>query len=159
LEGGGGLYLAVERALYWYGDPRTLFAMPKRVMDNLIEPPMPLTGGLVAVHMRNADGTIADKIVRLRGAAFDVVWSVPGSESTTFGYDPKAAPDVLTIGSTDGADSYGRFLRTDGMQLLVKDPCQMVGSDRQLLVTLCRTRTLVGNRYLQYLAAYRWPKR
>ncbi|HEY1654777.1 MAG TPA: hypothetical protein VGF86_06675 [Candidatus Tumulicola sp.] len=48
-------------------------------------------------------------------------------------------------------------MRTDGRQLRIKDPCRMVGSDRQILVMICRTKILVGNRHLQYIAAYRWP--
>ncbi len=49
------------------------------------------------------------------------------------------------------------FVRVaDGARLSITSPCLMVGAYRDFVLTLCTTDTLVGNRYLQYVAAYRW---
>lgn len=108
------------------------------------------------MRVRNANGTTTDEIVRFRGAAFETVWSTLESGWSIFGYDAKTAPSILSI--MGGMVGNRRIVRVeDGRQLLVKDPCQAVGSDRNILVMLCTTTTLVGNRFLQYIAAYRWP--
>jgi len=150
---GSALYLAVDHTLYWYGDARQPWAIPHRLAADLVDAPKVLPGGLIAVVSRDADGTETAEIARLRGDAFEAIWSMPGSR-----VDPEVAPDVVSIPITSlRAVGYRLFVRTDGKQLLIEDPCAMVASDRQILVARCTTGTLVGKRYRQYLAAYRWP--
>jgi phosphopantetheine adenylyltransferase len=73
-------------------------------------------------------------------------------------YDGSTAPGVLMIRNAYGAS--GRtFVRThDGAQLYVTDQCQMAGANHDRVVMICTTDTLVGNRNLQYVAAYRWHR-
>ena len=153
---GKELYLIVDRSLYRYGDPRALSASPQRIAADLADFPTILRHGLLAVRLRVAGGAITDAIVRIRNGALEPRWSSHESGPVILGYDAHTAPDVLTIGDTNLPRSQ-TFVRTyDGAQLFVTGPCQMWGANRDLVLMLCTTDTLVGNRYLQYVAAYRW---
>ncbi len=153
---GNELYLIVDRSLYRYGDPRSLSATPQRIAADLADFPMILRHGLLAVRLRGERGAIADQIVRIRNGALEPLWSSRESAPVILGYDARTASDVLTIGDTNLPRSQ-TFVRTyDGVQLVVTAPCQMVGANRDLVLMLCTTDTLVGNRYLQYVAAYPW---
>jgi PQQ-like domain len=155
---GSELYLAVDHALYKYGNPQSPSASPKRVADNLVEPPLMLTGRLIVMRTRNANGTTTDNIVRIRKAAFEPVSTISGSGAGMFRYDSTTLPDILIVFRSDGGASYRSFVRIDDRRRLdIEGECQPVGSDRAILVMLCATKTIVGNRYLQYLTAYRWP--
>jgi hypothetical protein len=155
---GSELYLAVDHALYEYGNPQSLWAAPKRVADNLVEPPMMLTGRLIMMRTRSANGTTSDNIVRIRKAALETVSTISGSGTRMFGYDSKMLPDILSVFRSDGGASYRSFVRIDdGRRLRIEGECQPVGSDRAILVMLCATKRIVGNRYLQDVTAYRWP--
>ena len=160
---GGELYLAVDRSLYRYGDPRTLSASPRRIAENLVDFPTMLRNGLIAVRVRVAGGAIADEIARVRNGALEPRWRRVESGSVTFGYDANVGPDVLTIRSADQSWSQTFVKTDDGAEIFVTGPCHMVGANKDFVVTLCTTNTLVGNRYLEYVAAYRWqavrPKR
>jgi hypothetical protein len=117
------------------------------------------TGRLSAGHDRS--GKSRDrrvKLVRIRNAGFETVSNISESGASMFGYDSKTTPDVLNAFRTDGIERYRSFVRIDdGRWLRIQGECRPVGSDREILVMLCATKTLVGNRYLQYIAAYRWP--
>jgi hypothetical protein len=153
---GTELYLVVDRSLYRYGDPRALSASPQRIAADLVDFPTFLRHGLLAVRLRVQGGAINDEIVRIRNGALEPLWSSRESGPIDFSYDGGASPDVLTIRNT--SEPRGQtFVRIyDGARLFVTDPCPMVGANRDLVLMLCTTDTLVGNRYLQYLAAYRW---
>lgn len=153
---GGELYLIVDRSLYRYGDPRTLSATPQRIAADLADFPTILRHGLLAVRLQVEGGSIVDEIVRIRNGALEPRWSARESGPVDFSYAADAAPDVVTIRNTN--DRKGQtFVRThDGAQLFVTDPCSMAGANHHLVLLICTTETLVGNRYLQYLAAYRW---
>jgi hypothetical protein len=153
---GNELYLIVERTLYRYGDPRTLSAAPQRLAADLVDFPTFLRHGLLAVRLRVEGGAIDDEIVRVRKGALEPLWSSRESGPVDFTYDADAAPGVLTIRNTSGTRGQTFVRIADGAQLFVTDPCQMVGANRNLVLMVCTTETLVGNRYLQYLAAYRW---
>ena len=153
---GNELYLVVERSLYRYGDARTPAASPQRIAADLADFPTILRHGLLAVRLRVAGGAVTDELVRVRNGVLEPVWSARESGPVIFGYDADGAPGVLTLGNTD-LPRRQTFVRTyDGAQLVVTAPCQLFGASRELLLMLCTTDTLVGNRYLQYLAAYRW---
>ncbi len=153
---GSELYLVVDRSLYRYGDPRALSASPQRIAADLADFPIILRHGLLAVRLRVEGGAITDQIVRIRNGALEPLWSSRESGPVIFGYDADAAPGALTVGNTDLPRSQ-TFVRTyDGAQLFVTAPCQMVGANPDLVLTVCTTDTLVGNRYVQYVAAYRW---
>ncbi len=153
---GSELYLVVDLSLYRYGDPRTLSASPQRIAADLVDFPTFLRHGLLAVRLRLQGGAINDEIVRIRNGALEPLWSSRESGPVNFSYDADAAPGVLTIRNT--SEPRGQtFVRIyDGAQLFVTDPCQMAGANRNLVLMICTTDTLVGNRYLQYVAAYRW---
>jgi hypothetical protein len=153
---GSDLYLIVDRSLYRYGDPRALPASPQRIAADLVDFPTILRHGLLAVRLQGEGGAVTDEIVRIRNGALEPLWSARELGPVSFGYDPDAAPDVLTIRNTDGRRGQ-TFVRTyDGAQLFVTDPCNMASANRDLVLMICTTETLVGNRYLQYVAAYRW---
>jgi putative pyrroloquinoline-quinone binding quinoprotein len=153
---GNELYLIVDRSLYRYGDPRSLSASPQRIAADLADFPMILRHGLLAVRLRVDGGSITDEIVRIRNGALEPRWSSRESGPVILGYHADMAPDVLTIGNTILPRSQ-TFVRTyDGAQLFVTGPCQMWGANRDLVLMVCTTDTLVGNRYLEYVAAYRW---
>jgi hypothetical protein len=153
---GSELYLAVDRSLYRYGDPRALSAVPQRIAADLADFPVILRHGLLAVRLRVEGGAISDQIVRIRNGVLDPLWSSRESGPVIFGYDPDLAPDVLTIRNTDGSKGQTLVRTYDGAELFIADPCQLFGAGRDLVLMLCTTDTLVGNRYLQYIAAYRW---
>jgi hypothetical protein len=153
---GSELYLAVDHAVYKYGDPQSLSAFPKRVADNLVGPPLILTRQLVLMRVGRANGTISDRIVRIRESGLETVSNISESGSTSVNYDSKETPGILSI--FDDVENSRSFVRIDdNRRLRIEGPCQLVGSDRELLAMLCTTKTLVGNRYLQYIAAYAWP--
>jgi hypothetical protein len=153
---GSELYLAVDRSLYRYGDPRALSAVPQRIAADLVDFPTILRHGLLAVRLRVEGGAITDQIVRIRNGALEPLWSSRESGPVIFGYQADVAPDVLTIGDTNLPRSQTLVRTYDGAQLFVTGPCQMWGANRDLVLMLCTTDNLVGNRYLQYVAAYRW---
>lgn len=150
---GTELYLLVDRSLYRYGDPRALSASPQRIAADLVDFPAVLRHGLLAVRLQDQGGAINDEIVRIRNGSLEALWSSRESGSVIFGDDVNG---VLTIINT--SEPRGQtFVRTDdGASLFVTDPCQKYGANRDLVVMLCTTNTLVRNRYLQYVAAYRW---
>ncbi|MDB5070627.1 MAG: hypothetical protein JWM87_1738 [Candidatus Eremiobacteraeota bacterium] len=153
---GGELYLVVGRSLYRYGDPLALSAQPHRIAAELADFPTILRHGLLVVRLQRDGGAITDEIVRIRNGALEPLWSSRESGPVIFGYDPDAAPDVVTIRNTDERSGQTLVRTYDGAQLFVTDACNMAGANRELVLMLCTTDTLVGNRYLQYLAAYRW---
>jgi hypothetical protein len=150
------LYLAVRCSLYRYGDPRALSATPQRIADDFAEPPTPLRDGRLAARVHVAGATIGDEIVDVRNGVLEPLWSELESGPALFAYDPASAADVVTVlHAATPPDK--TFVRTDdGAHLFVTDQCTLVGSSADLLVTICTTSTLVGHRYLQYIAAYRW---
>ncbi len=153
---GNELYLIVERSIYRYGDARSLSAPPQRIAAELADFPVLLRHGLLAVRLRGEGGAVTDQIVRIRNGALEPLWSSRESRPVILGYDADAAPAVLKIGNTD-LPRRQTFVRTyDGTQLFITDPCQLFGANRDVVLTLCTTDTLIGNRYLEYLAAYRW---
>lgn len=154
---GSALYLAVDRSLYGYGDPRALRSAPQRIAADLVDFPVVLRHGMLAVRLRVPDGAIDDEIVRIRNGTLEALWSSRESAPGMFGYEPALAPDVLSVRKTDGSNGQTLVRIYDGTQLFVTDPCQLYGASRDLLVMLCTTDVLAGNRYLQYVAAYRWP--
>lgn len=156
---GRTLYLAVDHTLYEYGPPQSLWAAPRRLADNLVQAPLILPRRLAMTRVRNANGTTSDQVVRIRGSALETVAKISESGSTIFGYDPTSAPEILNVSRTDDAANSRTFVRIDdGRRLRVEDPCQPAASDREILVMLCTTKILAGNRYRQYIAAYPWPK-
>lgn len=156
LLGGTELYLVVDRTLYRYGDARALWASPQRIAAELVDFPTFLGHGLLALRLRVQGGAIDDEIVRLRNGTLEPLWSSRESRPVDFSYDGGAAPDVLSIRYTDGPSGRA-FVRTyDGARMFVGDPCQMAGANRDMIVMICTTDTLVDNRNLQYVAAYRW---
>ena len=156
---GSELYLVVDRSLYRYGDPRALSASPQRVAADLVDFPTFLRHGLLAVRLRVQGGAINDEIVRIRNGALESLWSSRESGPVDFSYEGVAAPDVVTIRNTSEPRGQTFVRMNDGARLFIMDPCQMVGANRDLVLMLCTTDTLVGNRYLQYVAAYRWHGR
>ncbi len=157
---GHELYVIVDRSLYGYGDPRALRASPQRIAADLADFPVLLSHGLMAMRVRVAGGAIADEIVRIRNGTLEPVWSAPELGSIIFGYEPGVARDVVKISHSDGTAASQLFVRLpDGAQLSVTDPCQLWAANQQIVVTLCTTNEVVGNRYRQYVAAYRWPGR
>jgi hypothetical protein len=156
---GNVLYLAVDHTVYEYGPPQSLRTSPKRVADNLVEPPLILTRRLAVTRVRNANGTTSDQIVRIRESTLETVSDISEPGSTIFGYDSKTTPEILSVSRTDGVANSPMFVRIDdGRRLRIEDPCQQAASDREVLVMLCRTKNFAGNRFLQYIAAYPWPK-
>jgi hypothetical protein len=157
--GGSELYLAVDHALYKYGHPQSLWASPKRILDNFVEPPMTLPGRLALMRIRNANGTTNNRIVRIRDSGLETVSNIPESASTTFGYDSKTTPEIMSVSRTDDVANFRAFVRIDDRRRLrIEDLCQAVASDREILAMLCTTKTIAGNRFRQYVAAYPWPK-
>jgi hypothetical protein len=153
---GSELYLVVDRSLYRYGDPRALSASPQRIEANLADFPTILRHGLLAVRLRVKGGAITDEIVRIRNGRLEAVWSSRESGPVIIGYDANGAPDVLTVRNNDESSGQTLVRTYDGAQLFVTDPCQMFGANRDLVLMVCTTDTRVGNRYLEYVAAYRW---
>ena len=153
---GRELYLVVDRSLYYYADARALAVSPRRIAADLADFPTILGHGLIAAPLHVEGGAIADALVRLRGGALEPVWSSRQSGPVTFGYQRDTAPDVLTISTINGTNAQTLVRTYDGAHLFVTDPCQVRGANHALVVMLCTTDTLVGNRYLQYMAAYRW---
>jgi hypothetical protein len=153
---GSELYLIVDRSLYSYGDVRAPSALPQRIAADFVDFPTFLLHGLLAVRRRGEGGAITDEIVRIRNGALEPLWSSRESVPVNFSYYADAAPDVLMIRNTNepGGQTFVRM--RDGAQLFVTDPCHMSGGNGDLVLMVCETHTLVGNRYLQYLAAYRW---
>ncbi len=152
---GNKLYLAVDRSLYRYGDPRALPVVPQRIAANLADFPTILPHGLLALRLYADGGAITDEIARIHNGALEPLWSSRESGPVSFSYDGGGAPGVLAIKVNN--EPRQMFVRMhDGAQLIVTDPCQMVGANRDLVLMLCATDTLVANRYLQYVAAYRW---
>jgi hypothetical protein len=113
---------------------------------------------LAVTRVRNANGTTSDQIVRIRESTLETVSDISEPGSTIFGYDSKTTPEILSVSRTDGVAT-PMFVRIDdGRRLRIEDPCQQAASDREVLVMLCRTKNFAGNRFLQYIAAYPWPK-
>jgi hypothetical protein len=110
-------------------------------------------------NKRRADtATSSARLEAQRARAFETAFSIPESGSSLVGFDAKTAPGILTVTPTDGVVRYRSYVRIDAdRQLRIDAPCQAVGSDDAILVMLCTTTTLVGNRVLQYIAAYPWP--
>jgi hypothetical protein len=153
---GAQLYLAVDCALYRYGDVRSPSAA-QLVVGGLADFPAFLSDGRVALRAHAAGAAFADEVVRVRDATLETLWSEPEAGWVTFGYDPDV-PDVVTVLGTHQSTAGITLVRTsDGAHLVVSPTCSVVGSSDTLLVTICSTSTLVGHRYLQYAAAYRWP--
>ena len=158
---GNELYLVVDRTVYRYGDPRALLTTPQHVADNLVDFPFVLQHGLMAVRVQTAGGAVEDEIVRIRNGAFEAVWETRESGAPVIGYDPIETPGVVMFQHVNEprgpATPVRTFVRTsDGAEIDVTDPCGLTAGSKHLVVTICNTETLVGNRYLQYVAAYRW---
>jgi hypothetical protein len=155
---GDELYLAVDHALYEYGPPQSLWTSPKRVADNLVEPPLILTRRLVVTRVGIANGTTSDHIVRIRKSTLETVSDISEPGSTIFGYDSNTIPEILSISRTDGVANFAIFVRIDdGRRLRVEDQCRQAASDSKILVMICTTKGFAANGFRQYIAAYPWP--
>ena len=154
---GNELYLAVDRTVYRYGDPRALLTTPQRVADNLADFPVFLQHGLMALRVQVAGGALEDQVVRIRSGAYEPLWRRLETGTAVIGYDASVTPDVVRFDTINGPNLAQTLVRTtDGAALDV--PCAPAAFGSGVVVSICNTQTLVGNRYLQYLAAYRWPE-
>ncbi|MBV8371246.1 MAG: PQQ-binding-like beta-propeller repeat protein [Candidatus Eremiobacteraeota bacterium] len=154
---GNELYLVVDRTVYRYGDPRSLLSSPQRIPGELVDFPVLLRHGLLALRVQVAGGAVEDQVVRIRNGAIEALWRRPETGAVVIGYDASEMPDVVRFDTMNGPNMTQTLVRTtDGGELQV--PCAPAAVARGLVVSICNTQTLVGNRYLQYVAAYRWPE-
>ncbi len=154
---GNELYLAVDHALYLYGDPRDPRPSAKRVADNFVEPPAVLGNDRLAMRLRGPNATTWDEIARLRDDAFATIFRIREDPTLPYFFLSVAGnPDVLSLARAGGASTFVRA--DDGSQLTIDGGGQPVAASKELLVLLRSTNVLVGNRYQQYIAGYRWLK-
>jgi hypothetical protein len=118
-----------------------------------------LRHGLLGVRLRGEGGAITDEVVRMRSGTLEPLWSSRETVPVGFRYDGGAAPDVVTIRDTNGTGGERLVRISDGAELFVADPCPVAGANHDLVLTLCTTQTLVGNRYLQYAPPTGGPAR
>ncbi len=155
---GGALYLRVDHALYAYGNPFALASSPQRIADNVVTMRMPLPGGLVWMRVKTADGSITDESARLSASGIAVVSShIEPAKGASYILDDVSDVIGTGIGYPIGTDQDNHYFRiVDGAQVDFPGRCRAIGSSRQILITRCDTKILVGNLDREYIATYRW---
>ena len=153
---GGTLYLFVDHAAYRYGDPRSLPSDPQRVADDFRNAPEIIDDSTALALTQRDDGTLFYSLLRLDSTGITTVWSAaePPNFTTTASWQG-TYPAAIGYTLPGGRDAY---LRLRGLRVLVSpDPaCRSTHADERRMIFICDTKTLVGNTYVQYLAAYPW---
>jgi hypothetical protein len=109
------------------------------------------------MRLRGPNATTWDEIARLRDDAFATIFRIREDPTLPYFFLSVAGnPDVLSLARAGGASTFVRA--DDGSQLTIDGGGQPVAASKELLVLLRSTNVLVGNRYQQYIAGYRWLK-
>ena len=149
---GSDLFLIVHRTVYAYGDARAPAPIPRRVADGLVEFPLVMAGGTIAIERPGTDGRIVGEIVRMGPGPLRTLWRHVFQQRDSVRYYPSAD---LNVAVTSVERDETLFVRIpDGRMVNAGAPCSLLGSDAQLLIANCWT-TMFGGRH--YVAAYRWP--
>jgi hypothetical protein len=155
--GGDTLYLFVDHDAYRYGDPRFLAATPQRVADDLRNAPDAIGDSTALAQIQSDDGTLRYALLRLSSKSITTLWSAPEAPNdTTSASWLGIAPTAIGYSLPGGGDAY---LRLHELRVLVSPDaaCRSAHADEHLLIEICPTKQLVGNTFVEYLAAYRWP--
>jgi hypothetical protein len=155
---GNTLYLFVDHDAYRYGDPRFLAADPQRVLDNLRTAPEAIGDSTALAQIQSDDGTLRYALLHLTSKSITPRWSAPepSNDSTTASWSG-TFPAAIGYSLPFGRNAY---LRLRDLRVLVSPDaaCGASHADEQLLIERCTTKQLVGNSFVEYLAAYRWQR-
>jgi hypothetical protein len=149
----GRLYLAVDQSLYYFGDPRSLLNAPKRITDNLVEPPILFADGTVGLQLSKPDAHSQIQVARFNDDLVVPVWTTTEVGSFGFRYDEDEAPNVLNVNPSN-------FFRiSDGRE--IRSTCLIAAAGASIVVTSCPTKMDVyldksRLRYAVKLFGYRW---
>ncbi len=136
--------------LYDYGDARDLTA-PVRIAGNLVDPLQHIEGAVFTARVRDASGAIMDEVLELKHGQPRILWHMPDHGVSPFEYFPRAAPNMLLMGtysSRIGGDILLRF-RT-GAHLTVDPACRLEASRGRIALTVCTSL----DSYANDIAAY-----
>lgn len=145
---GGDLYLAVDHALYDYGNALGALTQPHRVSDALMQPPAMIGEGLIAVRQSTKNGSIIDEIARLEDGMLRPIWTSREMRYEALGPIPDI-PGVVFLGS--------RSVRVRPLAGVVLPlGCQLVAAGTVLAIAVCTPGERFDTAGAQYVAAFRW---